>query len=306
MKRVTLIIIAVVLMFTGYGFPNSAPRLLRVEQAPGWAKGKPELYLLLSDLQNILNQATLEPSKEEIHVRIFNPEGEKIFKLGHLKKGKLKWYFKTVEKKYLRVKSERSHADRLWQEVDKKQPKSRYQLLLTSNRPDSDNVSIIKQYRLSFHPHLDLNAVMTYPLAAAPGSRLKRKVTVTIYNEGNIPAENFFIEAVLSGDNQFPMEPAVYSRTYREDVLLKDGRMLVELLKPGHSITMTFDGAMTIPRDTPVGKYHLGLVIDPENRITEQEESNNRIARVIIITATPDKILSNIDSAPVVIPQKKK
>lgn len=305
MKKVAQIVVTL-LIFTSFIYSNNQARLLRIEQAPGWTKGKPELLLTLSDLENVLDEAAIEPSKEEIHIRIFNPEGMKILKLGHLKKGKLKWYTKLFQKKFLIVKPDKADAESLWQEVSKNLPQSRYQLILTANQKDSETVQIINKFRLSFHPHIDLNAVMTYPIAAAPGDRLKRKVSVTIYNEGNIPAENFYIESILSTDQKIPVTKSEFARNFKEDVQLKDGRMMVELLKPGHSITMAFDGAMIIPKDTPPGKYYLGLILDPENLIAEDNESNNHLARMIIITENPEKILSKINDTPVVIPQKKK
>jgi hypothetical protein len=204
------------------------------------------------------------------------------------------------------VKPDKAEADRLWQEVASKKRKSRYQLILTSNPPDSENIQIIKQYKLSFLAHLDLNAVLTYPLAAAPGKKLRNKVSVTVYNEGNIPAGNFFIEIVLSADKEIPMKPGLYSRQYQDDVLLKGGRLMAYPLKPGHSVTYTFDGAMTIPIDTPEGRYHLGLVLDPDNLIPESDEANNRLSRMIIITGNPEKVLADMDKKPVVIPAKNR
>jgi hypothetical protein len=300
----TFLFLTVFLTF--FIYPDSSVRLLRIEKSPLFDKGKPDLHILIEDLKNMIDEPGLNSLKEELHVRIYSPLGKKILKLGRLKKGKVKWFFKKVNKKYLRVKMDPNDAQVLWQEVISKKRKTKYCLALTSNPQDSKYLKVVKQFKLSFFPHLDLNAVVTYPIAAAPGSQLRNLVSLTIYNEGLIPAENFFVETVLSGDGEIPMKPAVYSKHFREDVLFKGGRLLIELLKPGHSVTLTFDGAMTIPKDTPEGRYNLGVVLDPENRIDELKETNNCLSRLIIITKNPAKVLSSINQKPVVIPRKKR
>jgi hypothetical protein len=67
---------------------------------------------------------------------------------------------------------------------------------------------------------------------------------------------------------------AAYSPRFADGVLLKDGRELVSF--PGHGLlNVPMTGALTIPPDTPSGDYYLGVVIDPENRVAESDETNN-------------------------------
>ncbi len=127
-KRVIAAAIIAVLFCTAIIYPDTAYRLLRIEKSPGWEKGKRELNMLLEDLQHIIDIPGLETSNEEIHIRVFNPQGKKILKLGVIKKGKVKWYFKKASKKYLRVKPDKAEADRLWQEVASKKRKRCYRM----------------------------------------------------------------------------------------------------------------------------------------------------------------------------------
>jgi hypothetical protein len=90
-KKVIAAVVFAILFCTAIIYPDTAYRLLRIEKSPGWEKGKRELNMLLEDLQHIIDIPGLETSNEEIHIRVFNPQGKKILKLGVIKKGKVKW-----------------------------------------------------------------------------------------------------------------------------------------------------------------------------------------------------------------------
>lgn len=263
-------------------FPDSRLRLLRVQQPDG---EKSRLLFHLEDLDYILTDPEINLSEAEVDVRLYNPEGREIAQLGTVKKGKVKWSFKKKDDTFLQVKMERSYVDELLKEISEKKTKTKYRLrLINKKRTQSGELDIIKSYKLTFFPHLDVYGVLEYPLYVSPGEELKERVKLKLYNDGIIAAKDFFVELVLSSDAEIPMKPGVYGDNYSEDMLLKDGRLKVDKLEPGEPITLTFGGMLTIPPDAPPGRYYLGAVLDPENKLEELEEENNRLARFISIS----------------------
>ena len=188
------------------------------------------------------------------------------------------------------VRMKPPYLEAMLKEIKKKKTKTKYRLrIVNKKREKSNELNVIKSYKLTFFRHLDLYGVLEYPLYVIPGEDLGKRVMLEVYNEGVVAAENFFVELVLSSDNQIPMKPEVYSENFSEDMLLKEGRLKVDILEPGQSVTLRFNGPLTIPADTPPGWYHLGAVLDSENKIEELEEGNNRLARLISIYPPPPK-----------------
>jgi hypothetical protein len=286
-------------------FSQVKPRLLRVHEPSEKFKKKYDVFLDIQDIESILKDPALDLSKGEIHIRLFNPQGQKIAKLGVIKRGRIKWLHKRLVKRMLCINMEPPHAEELLKEVGKKRKVTCYQLLLTSIQKDSDYLKVLKAYPLTFFPHVDLYGVLIYPLYVAPGSDFGEKVTLKVVNEGMIAAENFFVELVLSTDKEVPLKPGISSNRFQEDMLLKNGRVKVDLLLPGESITLQFKSPLTVPDNTPPGKYNLGAVIDPENYIKELHETNNRLSRFLFVTNDPSKALSQVNKNPVDITTHK-
>ena len=258
-------------------------RLLRIQQPDGSAKST--LLFRLDDLESILKDPEINLSEVEAEVRLYDPEGHEIAELGTIKKEKVKWLFKKTDETFLQVKMEPSAVDALLKEISEKKTKTKYRLrLVNKKRTKSGELDIIKSYKLTFFPHMDVYGVLEYPLYVSPGEELKDRVTLKIYNDGIVAAKDFFVELVLSSDSEIPMKPGVYRENFSEDVLLKDSRLKVEKLEPNEPITLTFNGSLTIPPDIPPGSYYLGAVIDPENQLEETEEENNCMARFISIS----------------------
>ncbi|MCP5106715.1 MAG: hypothetical protein GY950_25245 [bacterium] len=148
----------------------------------------------------------------------------------------------------------------------------------------NEKTDSIRTCDITFVEQVDLAVQMEYPIEVLPGEEMGDRISVHIENKGNAPVGGFNVELVLSEDDQIPVKPAVYSETFVEDALLKDAMETVAGLKPGESITLKLKETVKVPPDTPPGRYYLGAVIDPENKIEEATEENNIFARFIMIS----------------------
>lgn len=97
---------------------------------------------------------------------------------------------------------------------------------------------------------------------ASPGEKIPKDIRIE--NLGELESPRVRIEIRLSQD----------------DVIDDQDRLLATVTRgkipPGGMIQWT--QWLKLPKDLPNGSYHIGVVIDPDNRIAEQDESNNRQA----------------------------
>ncbi|MBN2346231.1 MAG: hypothetical protein JXO51_07550 [Candidatus Aminicenantes bacterium] len=126
----------------------------------------------------------------------------------------------------------------------------------------------------------DLTGVIRCPTTALAGQELKSTITVWAENRGNGTSGAFSVDLVLSRNEEVPVEPAVYSANYHDDVLLQGGRERVSGL-PAATLSgparkkVKLNGSNRIPADTPPGNYYLAAVIDSGREIGEKKEDNN-------------------------------
>lgn len=122
----------------------------------------------------------------------------------------------------------------------------------------------------------DLEVRVRAPRTLAPGEALGPTALVRVRNRGTAPAPGaYMIDLVLGSDRTAPEGFAAFSPTYREDVLLRSGRVSsTRDLAPGGNAEHRVADA-TIPADTPPGSYYLCARIDPGAAVTESDETNN-------------------------------
>jgi len=149
-------------------------------------------------------------------------------------------------------------------------------------------------------PDLQIKIICPNPAKAYAGQSLGKSIKVWVRNVGDVPAQNFSVDLVLSKGTNIPVKFAVYSPNFSDDVLLKGGREFVKFLGPKKTTSVTLNGTNTIPSDTPPGVYYLGAVVDPGKKVKEFNEGNNTaICRLIIYkikpqVKLPDLIVKNI------------
>lgn len=281
-------------------------RLLRVQEPVDGLKQNYHLFVNIEDIMQILKDPALDLSSGETQIRLYNTDGSKLAKLGLYKNNRVKWLFKCWRKKMLCVKMDPVEARNLLIEAAKKKKRTGYQLGLTQVQKNSERLKILKCYCLVFHPHVDLYGVLVYPLQAAPGQDIGNTVSIKIYNEGSVAATQFFVDLILTKKSNIPVTPGIPSKGFREGMLLGNGRMRVDSLAPGATVTLQFKGPMIIPKDTPPGKYNLAALLDPDHKIHENQEDNNCISRLIFISNEPIKSLSRTNNQPIDLRSTKK
>jgi hypothetical protein len=98
------------------------------------------------------------------------------------------------------------------------------------------------------------------------------------------------VDIFLSTDRAAPSTWAVYSPTWREDVLLRGGRVSnTQSVAPGSSFRYGAPryeiGPFTLPTGIPPGAYYLCAGVDLGARVAESNERNNTACNPIRILA---------------------
>jgi hypothetical protein len=108
------------------------------------------------------------------------------------------------------------------------------------------------------------------------------EVEVEVANQGDAQApgtrqgkrSGYMIDVVLSADARLPQGFSKVSARFREDSLLRGGRISnTDTLRPRQR--QTYATRVTVPRDTPAGRYCVGAVADPGGTVQESDERNN-------------------------------
>lgn len=140
----------------------------------------------------------------------------------------------------------------------------------------------------------DLTGTISCPGQARPGEELNTNITVVLENKGSKPAQNFFVDLVLSTDTTIPVSFATFSPNFSEDVLLESGRENVDELGAKTSLNLVLNGVNKIPDDTPPGNYYIGFVVDPGKTINESNEGNNTgVCPIQIVACDPIADITN-------------
>ena len=136
----------------------------------------------------------------------------------------------------------------------------------------------------------DLRVSLAVPGRAIAGSNIGPAVRLVAANTGNAlalgtdraRANGYMIDLILSRDTRVPNGFATFSPNWREDVLLRGGRVSnTRTLAPRQSQAYRVGGG--IPANTPPGRYFVCARVDSGNKIRELSERNNVACRPIVI-----------------------
>lgn len=143
----------------------------------------------------------------------------------------------------------------------------------------------------------DLTPTIGNRASAMPGDSLT--IGLELHNNGdtNCPgtdviASGYMVDLFLSTDRVGPSSWAVYNAAWREDVLLRGGRVSrTQSLGPGVHYRFGAPsyayGPFTLPTGVPPGDYYLCAGVDQGNRVVESNERNNVACNPIRIIARP-------------------
>ena len=274
----------IIILFISIAFAQEKARVLKVEEPGEELQKKRIVQMNVESLKKIFHDFKFEDVRAVIEFA--DSSGMVLAKLGKVKKGNIKWIQK-MEGDMLNVKFKKQDYPSVLEKVTKKTVESGFQIQISNSK----TMDILITYRITFLELPNLTVNFRYPFKIFSGEEIGKNVSITIENKGTSVAENFNVELVLSGDNQIPVQPAEYSENYKEDVLLKDGRMNVKSLKPGGMLNVEVKNSVKIPNDTEPKKYYLGVVVDPDNKIKEIDETDNiNIGVIMVDITTPNKI----------------
>ncbi|MBM9500212.1 CARDB domain protein [Leptospira sp. 201903071] len=140
----------------------------------------------------------------------------------------------------------------------------------------------------------------------APGEEISSKVITKVANFGtgfahgsNTTHEGYMVDYIISKDQIVPEGYAIYSSTFKEDALLRGGRISNTQDRPGNSYSRLPQETMYLPLDTPLGEYYLCARIDPGKKVHELDETNNTYCRKIKVISDelPDLTITNASIA---------
>jgi hypothetical protein len=275
MKKILFPAVLILLLASGPLAGEDTAKVMAM-QIPDGKEGN-TLLINLPQLEAVGNQVTSALPAADIN--LLDRQDRVLARLGHLKKGKLKWDHKTVRNQFLSVSFAPADYAMLVECVQARLPGRGCKLAAC----DEVSGAIINSTPVAVCELPDLAVQLNYPVNATPGQDLGPELSVSLENKGTVAAENIQLEVVLSSDDQIPRRSAPESVNFSEDALLQNGRQTVPLLEPGQQLTLRFPGGLKLPEDTPPGKHFLAVVADPGDRIGELGEDNNVFPGFIMI-----------------------
>lgn len=143
---------------------------------------------------------------------------------------------------------------------------------------------------------------LTPVIGASPTARNGQSlmITLAVENRGDTncpgsieapPAASYMVDIFLSTDRNAPTTWAVYNATWREDVLLRGGRVS-RTYSVGPGVTARYGapryeiGPFVLPTGIPPGEYFLCAGVDLGGRVAESNERNNVVCNPIRIIAS--------------------
>lgn len=144
----------------------------------------------------------------------------------------------------------------------------------------------------------DLTPIIGARAEARAGQEIM--ITLEVQNRGDTacpgtieapPGASYMVDIFLSSDRNGPSSWAVYSATWREDALLRGGRVS-RTYSMGPGVTVRYGapsyeiGPMTLPTGMLPGDYFVCAGVDRGGRVTESNERNNVACNPIRILPT--------------------
>ena len=158
----------------------------------------------------------------------------------------------------------------------------------------------------------DATPVVGARAEARPGENIM--ATLEVHNRGDSVCQGtrenpngYMVDFFLSTDRVGPSTWTVYAATWREDVLLRGGRVSnTESVPAGSNVRYgapSYEiGPFTLPTGIPPGDYFLCAGVDMGNRVAESNERNN-------VACNPIRIVSRLRidprRTPVIRPQQQ-
>jgi hypothetical protein len=265
-------------------------KLLKIQEPTG-SKAKNRLLFNVEQVKAIVDAMNLKAVSASIEL-VDNTENV-LAELAKIKGGTIKWGHKIVDGSSLLVKLKSEHHGFLLEKIKENSQNPGLRILASdvSKAGRTETRVTIGSCHVTFAEFADLVVTMKYPFNGSPGQALGKDISLTIENKGTVPAENFDVQMVLSGDTDIPVEPVTYAEEFKDNILLEQGKETVAALQPGERAALSFKGSLKVPPGTAPGRYYLGAVVDAGDKIKELNEKNNIDTRLFIVSLPEPKLV---------------
>ena len=150
-------------------------------------------------------------------------------------------------------------------------------------------IALVSMFALAAPAFAACDLTPTIGAAAEKREGQEVMITLAVLNRGDTncpgsieapPAASYMVDIFLSTDRTPPSTWAVYSATWREDVLLRGGRVS-RTYSVGPGVSARYGapsyeiGPFVLPTGIPPGNYFLCAGVDMGNRVAESNERNN-------------------------------
>ncbi len=286
MKRLFIFSTVLVLLLSAQVFTSSELQLLQIEE-PGKAPGeKNRLEFNMTHVQEMV--ANFDSGDVLVNIEFADIKDRVLARLGTLKKGKIKWAHKVVDKDSMLVKFSEADFAEVVGKIKEHPEKPGLQIVLS----DAKTNVVLKSYGIYTSPFPDLTVSFKGPVKASPGDELQGDISLSIKNSGTASSGNFSVDIILFREDQAPVKLASYLKNFAEEIVIKNGKETLRRFEPGESFVLEWKDSLTIPENTPPGKYYLGAQLDSGDQVKESDEENNVEKTFILISiAEPTRLL---------------
>jgi hypothetical protein len=281
MKKMLLIPIIIVFLFSTQFLTGGSLKLLRIEES----KDREKLFFDLNDVEVLV--AGFDTGDMDVFIEFADMQDKVLARLGKLRKGKIKWGHKVEAKVKVAVKFDGADFPAVLKKLraNKKQPG--FQIILSNAQTNE----VLKSFEISIAPFPDLTIKVKYPIRVKPGEELQDNISATIKNEGSAPASDFHVGFSIIREGQPPIRIGSVFKNFAKDVIIKDGREVPKKLNPGESFDLSITGIIKIPEDIAPGRYNFEAKADSEEKIPETDEENNSFKGLLLISVGEPKRL---------------
>ncbi|MCK5221044.1 MAG: hypothetical protein KAR14_05640, partial [Candidatus Aminicenantes bacterium] len=242
--------------------------LVRIDPPGPQLVKKRSITINTGDVQKILSGTDISNIKANIEFATI--EDFVIARLGKIEKGEISWAHK-IEKGNMTIKFGKSEYKGLLEKVRAGSGRPGYQIILS----DKKSNGVINSFEITFKPFPNLSVELSYPVNIAPGEVIGDKVIITIKNTGSAPSGEVSLDMIISKNFQIPLKKYSLEEGPEGVRLLEYGTLKVENIDPGGEIELKPDSKLRLPETLENGRYYLGAVIDPEQKLTESAEDDN-------------------------------
>ncbi len=251
-------------------------KLIRIELPGPQLVKKKSVVLNAEDVSKIL--ASVDIKKMNANIEFATISDFVIARIGKIIKGNISWAHK-IDKGNMTIKFGRMEYKNLLEKLRSGVGRPGYQLILS----DIKSKTVLNSFELTFRPFPNLNVELTYPVNAAQGEEIGKKVMITVKNIGTATSKEVVLDLVIARNFKIPLKKYSLMESEEGVLLLDHGTLRVPPVDPGGEIELKPDSGLKLPLQLENGRYYLGAVLDPGKEMEETSKDDNVFRGFMII-----------------------